>query len=459
MPETTDLSGVPSLLEMLVKRLVRPVDDATIERAALHVHDWIGCAFAGSAQPVGHVLASALETEGTGACLALGQTKTFPPAAAAFHNGGLGNVLEMDDIHRTSRSHPGPVIIPAALAAAQWTGATPQKFLAAVVHGYEAALRIGRSVGPGHYALWHNTSTCGVFGAAAAVADLMDLTPEQTVWALGNAGAQAAGPWRCRREPVMTKQLHTAHAAQDGLKAAMLAKHGLTGPRLMLEGEQGFFAATAPDADPAAVNATPDAQWLIWETSFKPWPSCRFTHTSIDAALDLHEQKPDLDDVKEVLIETYTDSAVICDEPVPTSEIQAKFSLQHVVSATLINGPPGLDQFRGAALTDSAIAELRTRCRIAETKQFNDAYPQHYGTAVSLTFADGSVVDASRADALGDPENPVAPEAIENKAATLMIDAGLDAGTITEIRNTCRDLPRSKNLSELIQSLANAAGS
>ncbi|MBT3702980.1 MAG: MmgE/PrpD family protein, partial [Alphaproteobacteria bacterium] len=268
-----------------------------------------------------------------------------------------------------------------------------------------------------------------------------------------------AGPWRCRHEPVMTKQLHTAHAAQDGLKAAMLAKHGLTGPRLMLEGEQGFFAATAPDADPAAVNATPDAQWLIWETSFKPWPSCRFTHTSIDAALDLHEQKPDLDDVKEVLIETYTDSAVICDEPVPTSEIQAKFSLQHVVSATLINGPPGLDQFRGAALTDSAIAELRTRCRIAETKQFNDAYPQHYGTAVSLTFADGSVVDASRADALGDPENPVAPEAIENKAATLMIDAGLDAGTITEIRNTCRDLPRSKNLSELIQSLANAAGS
>jgi 2-methylcitrate dehydratase PrpD len=459
VPETTDSPGPPTLLEELVKRLVRPVDDATIERAALHVHDWIGCAFAGSAQPVGRVLASALEAEGAGDCVALGQAKTLPPAAAAFHNGGLGNVLEMDDIHRTSRSHPGPVIIPAALAAAQWTGASPKKFLSAVVHGYEAALRIGRAVGPGHYALWHNTSTCGVFGAAAAVADLMDLTPEQMVWALGNAGAQASGPWRCRHEPVMTKQLHTAHAAQDGLKAAMLARHGMTGPRLMLEGEQGFFAATAPDADPAAVNAAPDARWLIWETSFKPWPSCRFTHTSIDAALVLYEQKPDLDDVKEILINTYSDSAVICDEPVPTSEIQAKFSLQHAVCTTLLNGPPGLDQFRGEALTDPVIAELRTRCRVAETKQFNDAYPQHYGTAVSLTFADRSVVEATLADALGDPENPVAPEAIEHKASTLMTDAGLDVVTIARIQNTCKELPRSKSLSELIQSLEIAAGS
>jgi 2-methylcitrate dehydratase PrpD len=452
--EHSDQAGAPSLLETLAERLSKPVDEATVARAAEHVHDWIGCAYAGSVQPVGRVLAAALHTEGSGPCRALGQSDTVSPAAAAFHNGGLGNVLEMDDIHRSSRSHPGPVIIPAALAAAEWSGASPQDFLKAVVRGYEAALRIGRSLGPAHYALWHNTSTCGVFGAAAAVSDLLNLTHEQTVWALGNAGAQAAGPWRCRHEPVMTKQLHTAHAAADGLKAAMLAKHGFTGARFMLEGEQGFYAATAPDAELAAVNATPDAPWLVWETSFKPWPSCRFTHTAIDAALILREQELALDNIAKVRIDTYADANVICNEPTPVSEIQAKFSLQHAVAATLINGPPGLDQFRGASLTNPAIAALRARCQITETKRFNDAYPHHFGTAVVIELNNGSEFEAACADALGDPENPVSSEAIQGKARTLMADAGLDDASIAEISRTCTELAHSDSICALTQALA-----
>ena len=442
-----------TLTEALAVQLVRPVDDETLVRAALHVHDWIGCAFAGAAQPVGVALAAAIQAEGSGPCVALGQSESLSPAAAAFHNGGLGNVLEMDDIHRTSILHPGPVVIPAALAAAQWIGASPQRFLMAVVRGYEAAIRIGRSVGPGHYALWHNTSTCGGFGAAAAVADLMDLTPEQTVWALGNAGAQSSGPFRCRHEPVMTKQLHTAHAAQAGLKSAMLAGCGFTGPRAMLEGEQGFYAAMAPDADPEAVMAAPDAAWLVWETSFKPWPSCRHTHPAIDAALILYQQNLPLNAATRVGIETYRDGLVICDQAVPTTEALAKFSLQHAVAVTLRNGPPALDQFRGSSLTDLSVAELRSRCAISATERFEDAYPDHYGAAVIVEFQDGHVVEASCPDALGDPENPLDPEAVRTKAQTLMVDAGLEDDAIADIRKACVELPCSDSLSALTQAL------
>jgi 2-methylcitrate dehydratase PrpD len=145
---------------------------------------------------------------GTGDCHAIGAGR-LAATGAAFVNGAYGNVLEMDDIHRAAILPAGPVVIPAALAVAERQGADAREFLSAVVRGYEAMIRIGRSVGPHHYRFWHKTSPCGPFGAAAAAASLLRLDPARTVWALGNAGTQASGPWQCRLEGAMSKQLHT----------------------------------------------------------------------------------------------------------------------------------------------------------------------------------------------------------------------------------------------------------
>ena len=190
-----------TLTEGLVDLLARPIDDATRQRASLHVLDWVGCAVAGAAGPIGAAAAGGAAMYGPGNCTVLGSATGVAPFGAAFLNGMFGNPLEMDDIHRTSTLHPGPVVVPAALAAAQHSAAPAPRFLDALVKGYEAVIRVGRSVGPGHYAKWHNTSTCGPFGAAAAVGAVLDLSREPLVWALGNAGAQSAGPWRCRHEP------------------------------------------------------------------------------------------------------------------------------------------------------------------------------------------------------------------------------------------------------------------
>ncbi|MEM9199726.1 MAG: MmgE/PrpD family protein, partial [Pseudomonadota bacterium] len=278
-----------SLTQRLARHLDRPVSPADEARAALHLLDWAGCAAAGRVAPAGMALAEIARAIGSGPATGI-HAPGLSPAAAAFLNGGLGNVLEMDDIHRSSILHPGPVVIPAALAAAEACGVDGRALLRALVRGYDAVIRIGAAVGPEHYALWHNTATCGPFGAAAAAAAVMGLPFDQMVWALGNAGTQASGPWQCRHEAVMTKQLHTARAAQSGLLAAMLAAKHFSGPAFILEGPQGFFATMAPNGTPEAVMADADAGqagWTIWDTSFKPWPACRHAHPTIDAALAL----------------------------------------------------------------------------------------------------------------------------------------------------------------------------
>ena len=100
---------------------------------------------------------------------------------------------------------------------------------------------------------------------------------------LAQSQAQAAGLWQVRLEPVMGKQLHTGHAAWAGLSAATLAQAGFTGPRHILEGPHGFYAAMCADARTDRLLAD-DGDWLIHSASFKPWPACRHTHAAIDAA-------------------------------------------------------------------------------------------------------------------------------------------------------------------------------
>ena len=89
---------------------------------------------------------------------------------------GLTHILEADDLHRASVTHPGCVVVPTVLAMGSQRNVGGVELLTAVLHGFEAMCRIGNSVGQAHYKVWHNTATCGPFGSAMAAASLMKLS-------------------------------------------------------------------------------------------------------------------------------------------------------------------------------------------------------------------------------------------------------------------------------------------
>jgi 2-methylcitrate dehydratase PrpD len=412
-----------SLTEDLVALLARPIAAADRRRAALHLIDWIGCAVAGTASEAGAVFRTAAARQPAGTARVL-RGPRLTARDAAFANGAFGNVLEMDDVHREAILHPGPVVIPAALALAAERNVQGPALLDAILRGYEAEIRIGRAMGGAHYARFHPTATMGPFGAAAACGSLLDLDPAHMVWALGNAGTQAGGVWQCRHEPVMTKQLHAARAAAMGLEAAEMAWFGLTGPRLILEGPQGLFAGLAPDARPNRVLDAPDEPWLAHATSFKPWPACRHAHPAIDAALALRARIGGRA-IEAVRVESYADALAFCDRPVPRSTVEAKFSLQHAVSVALLDGKPPLAAFDPPAIARADLAALRARVTLAEDAALTRAYPAHYGAVVKVTLADGATLREAVDDALGDPENPLMEDAVLGKARMLMESAGV----------------------------------
>lgn len=398
-----------TVTQSLATLLARPIGQEDRARAALLLLDWTGCAVAGRSEPAGQKIAAAFPDE-IGRCTRIGANPASPQMAA-LHNGCLGNVLEMDDVDKRAVLHAAPTVIPAALAMAEHVGASMDDCLDAIVVGYEATIRIGRAVGPGHYAFWHNTATCGPFGAAASACYLLE--GSDVVSALGLAGTQSAGLWQTRHETdSMAKQLHAGHAAQVGVQSALLSAQGFQGPRTILEGEQGFFAALCPGADPKNVLFANEG-WLLHETSLKPYPACRHAHPAIDAAL-----KAD-DDGGEVLLRTYADAIKFCDRPEPSSVIEAKFSLQQSVAVALTGRSPKLNDFEPDAIASHAAT--RSRVRVEESRNFNEAYPAHYGASIEIG---GQVWIAT--DALGDPEVPMRYDQIRQKAFGLMRHGGMD---------------------------------
>lgn len=356
----------------------------------------------------------------------------------AFLFGALAHVLEMDDLHRESVTHPGCVVVPAAWAVAVQQAGTGHDFLRAVLAGYEAVCRIGNAVGPAHYKVWHNTSTCGPYGAAMAAATLLELREEPTVWALGNAGTQSAGLWQFLEEGAMSKHLHAGRAAESGVLAAELAARGFTGPTQILEGRKGFFVAACPDAVPARVLEAPEAPWQLKLTSIKPWPSCRHTHPVVDAALELHA-RIDAAAIDAVGIETYQAALALCDEAAPNSEYEAKFSLQHCAAAALSDGALTLRSFDGAAR--ARLAALAARTTAAAAAEYDKAYPDRWGARVTLRTTSGETLVAERAACKGDPENPVTAAELRAKASMLLEHGGLASERAASLIDAVLALP------------------
>jgi 2-methylcitrate dehydratase PrpD len=256
-----------------------------------------------------------------------------------------------------------------------------------------------------------------------AVATLNELSDEQAMHALGNAGTQSSGFWEFLETGAMSKHLHAGRAAESGLIAAQLAKLDFTGPPAVLEGKKGFFAAACPDANPEVVIADADAPWELRQTSIKPWPCCRHTHPAIDAALALHEELAGIS-IESVQVVTYQAALDVCNRPTPDSEYEAKFSLYHTVAAALEFGKVDFNSFDAKARTD--LAEMRNRVTVNAAEPWNSNYPVSWGARVRVITAEGGHHSSERHGARGDPEHALDDQEMIDKARMLLKLADMD---------------------------------
>lgn len=408
----------PTLSEnMLATIEARPITPDDLRIASLFVLDALAATIGARTSPaavavIDHVAAEPVAT-----------------SKWAFLLGALSNILEMDAMHRASSTHPGTVVVPAAAAVAMGAGSMEGAvFLRAVLVGTEVAARIGEAAGAEHPRHYQATSTCGAFGAAAAAGTLLGLSRSQHVHALGNAGTQAGGLWEFLSDGAMTKQWHAGRSAEAGVVAAQLASRGFTGPRHILEGDRGFFKLLCPGAVPDSV-LWPRDRWSISGVSYKPWPSPRHTHPAIDAALGAAGQIEG--DIERVELDTYPIALELCNEPEPSSDHAARFSLRYCVAVALADRRVDFESFEGPARRRHA--SLAGRVTVSSTERFKSNFPNAWGAEVRVYLSNGSVVRCVRDHAKGDPASPMTSEEIRAKAVDLLARGGIaDAAGFSE---------------------------
>ncbi|MBX6748808.1 MAG: MmgE/PrpD family protein [Micromonosporaceae bacterium] len=374
--------------------------------------------------------------------------------AAALANGSLVHALDFDDTHAGGLIHATAVVLPAALAVGEQTGASGAAVLDAAIVGYEASCRIAAAAPHGFHARGlHATMVAGVFSSALVAARLLGLDAERTTHALGIAGSQAGGLLAFLGTGASTKQLHPGFASHAGILAARLAAAGATGPETVFDGPHGVYDALAGGpADPSAIVRDLGERWETTRIGIKPYPACQLSHATLDAtaaALAGRSVRPD--DVAEIVAWVHPDSAaVVCDPgrdlTRPASEYAAKFSLPWSVAALVCDGRIGVDTFAEDSIRRPEVTALAARVRVELAP--SDQVAADAPGRVRVVLRDGTEVTGSVPRSAGGPDNPVTDEGLVAKATGL---AGRDA---TPLFDAVQDLDRHADLAPLFDTVA-----
>jgi 2-methylcitrate dehydratase PrpD len=390
--------------------------------------DWIASALAGKdARPTRVMEKFAAEMgPADGPSEILVSRKKTSPVFAALINGAASHFVEQDDLHNSSVLHPGTVVFPAVLAAAQAVGASGREFIAASVAGYECGVRVGEFLGRSHYKVFHTSGTAGKLAAAAGVAHMLKLDADRMQHCLGSAGTMAAGLWEFLRDAADSKQLHTGKAAADGLMAAYIARDGFTGARMIFEGKQGMAAGMSSDSDVACLTDRLGTRWATAETSFKFHASCRHTHPAADALLALmQENKLKADDIAAVTAHVHQGALDVLG-PVtdPQTIHQSKFSMGFVLALIANLGRAGLADFTDSALREKAVRAFHDKVTMVLDAEVDAAYPKRWLGRVSVTTRDGRTLEKKISSPKGDPDNVLSRPELEDKAIRLAAHTG-----------------------------------
>lgn len=427
----------------------------TLAMARLCFLDWLASVYAGKGtRPAMAMLLAAKSLGGNPEATLLPDGSRTSAYMAALVNAAASHAVEMDDVHKASILHPAAPVIPAALAMAEREGASGREFLSAIVVGYEVAIRIGEAMGPSHYRFWHTTGTCGIFGAAAAAAKILGLSKPEVAMALGSAGTQAAGLWEFLSDGAMSKQLHPAKAAADGLLAALLTEQGFTAATRIFEGEKGFCRAMAEACDLSRLTQGLGSEPpRILSTSFKAHAACYHIHSAIDAVLEIR-RKLSLgpSDIESVRIALYPAALDLLEKVEPKDPYSAKFNIPFCVATALVYGQVGLSAFTNDRLGDPKIQGIAQRISLVRDAELGKVYPDRWPAIAEVRTRTGQT-HAARIDyPKGDPKNPMSQEELTGKFHNISTPALTEEQRKRTI-DACLQLEQCENLATFFDDL------
>jgi 2-methylcitrate dehydratase PrpD len=395
------ISSRPPITEVLARFAVSvrtaDIPSDVIARAKLSFLDTLGIAIGGSLESAPRILGDHVRELGVnGASTVIGQALVCDAANAALVNGVAADIVGWSDISVTHMTHPSVSIAPTVWAVGEQTQASGAEVLAAHIVGTEVANKIGAGVKPGlQLRGWHPLAVLNTFGAAAAAGRLLGLDAPRMQNAFGIAAGEASGMRVAMG--TMAKAMGAGRSARDGIRAAILASMGFTGPMDVIEARDGFLQTFGDGADGNAILEHLGAPFEFAEPgiTLKKFPSCTRSHNAIQALLELRGDHPftsaDVERIECLVTPAVSDYLKY---PKPRSALEAKYSIQYCLAATLVDGRLTVGSFSDDRTSDPQFDALMARIemRVWEEYARHGYNPPHapYGCRLSVWLRDGT---------------------------------------------------------------------
>ncbi|MCW5952974.1 MAG: MmgE/PrpD family protein [Propionibacteriaceae bacterium] len=334
------------------------------------------------------------------------------PTWAAMAGATAASALDFDDGHYAGGGiHPGSTILPTLLA-----GATPQTRLdrlrAALVAGYEVAIRAGRLASPSVSGLPYRASGYATtVGATAALCNLNAASHEVTSAALRIALAHA---------PVAEMVSEGAREAAGWAAATALGAYRLAAAGSGAEAEKTGSSPGPFPVGPTIFDLHSTEPMLLTlgknyeclDCYLKPYPCCRAAHAPIDG-LRLLADRHGWDRIRASSLRIGVGAgASTLDHRNPATLAQAQYSIPILLAVLAVHGESrlralGIPTTDGNLLRDPAILAYARRVTVEHVPEL-DHNPWHSYPAVVELHSDNVTLDTARIDhASGSPQAPL----------------------------------------------------
>lgn len=382
--------------------------------------DCLGVTVAGAGSASAQIIEAHLdECGGRPVATVIGSGRRTSASLAAFANGYHGHVLDYDDTTGVSIGHATVAVLPALLALAERYGKSGRE----VLHSYLVSTEVHWALGYGlvrhgnHYAKgWHSTGTIGAIGAAAGCAHLLGLDAERTAMAIGIAASGAAGFQA--QFGTHCKPFHAGRANETALRAAMLARDGFQSAPAALENKVGFLNLVADRFEPDRMAGI-GRDWGIAAPTMmhgmilKAHPVLAGGLGAVEAARKLADEHGlGVEAVRSIHCRVFPQEINLVPHHRPTSAIQARFSVEYWVAATLVYGKLGLTELTDEAVRRPEIQELLPRITIGP----DPTIPHDTNHIVlDVTLMDGRTLRLAQYPFKGTPEMPLSGDDLAAK--------------------------------------------
>jgi 2-methylcitrate dehydratase PrpD len=347
-----------------------------------------------------------------------------PADDAAFVNGTFGQGCELDDYYDRGGGHPGAATVPVAIALSESQHVDGKRFITAIVAGYELGWRAGLGLYPPIMQRgFHAQSVIGVFMAAATAGKILQLTPDQMTNAFAIAGSHASGTMEFDQSGGEVKRMHNGLACAGGMRSAMFAELGLTGPPTIFEGERGLLRVFGGECNAESMTKGLGAEFAITHGAIKRFPVNASQHSPIELLSKLVDENGIKPEQVQRIEAAVNENVLMHGGSIfePKQVVEAQFSLRFTLALRLLKRSNDLRLYVNPELwRDPQILALGRKIDLVSDP--NAKGELRFACKMRVTLTDGKVIEGYLPSPKGTARNPLSREEIRQKFFNLADD-------------------------------------